>query len=64
MCVGIRPGIEKALNMAVCHLGNDDSEVLPMRTGSGSVGASAVGREESVSNAALGHLAHRLHWRS
>ena len=49
------PGIERALDMAVCHLGNDDSEVLPMRTGSDSVGASAVGREESVSNAALGH---------
>ena len=50
--------------LVVCNLGHDDSEVLPMRTGSDGVGVSAVGMGESIFDTALSCLAHRLHWHS
>ena len=45
--------------MVVCRLGDDDSKVLPLRTGSDGVGPSAVGMGESMFDIALGHLVHK-----
>ena len=46
--------------MVVCCLGSNDPEVLPMRTGSNDVGASAVETGESNFDSALKRSAHRL----
>ena len=43
LCAGSRHRIERSLNVVVCHLGDDDSKVLPLRTGSDGVGTSAIG---------------------
>ena len=45
----------------VGYIESNDPKVLPMRTGSDGVGASAAGTGESVSDIALSRLAHRLH---
>ena len=50
--------------MVVCCLGSNDPEVLPMRTGSNDVGASAVETGESNFDSALTRSAHRLYWYS
>ena len=47
--------------MVVCHLGDDDSKVLPLRMGSDGVGTSAVEMGEWTFDTALGRLVHRLH---
>ena len=45
----------------VYHLGAEDSEVLPVRTGINGVGASAVGTGESLCGTAPGRLVYGLH---
>ena len=47
--------------MVVCPLGAEDSKVLPMRTGTDGVGASAVGMGESPCGTTVGRLIHGLH---
>ena len=49
------------LNVVVCHLGDNDSKVLPLRTGSDGVGTSAIGTGESTFDTALSCLVHSLH---
>ena len=44
--------------MVVCHLGDDDPEVLSMRTGSDGVGATTVETGESASDATFGRVGH------
>ena len=44
---GYRPKIEGDNVAVVCHLGVEDSKVLPIRTDTHGVGASAIGGRES-----------------
>ena len=50
--------------MVVFRLGVEDPEVLPVRTGSSGVGASAVRTGESLCGTALDRLVYRWHWHS
>ena len=61
---GWRPGIAGDTAAVVRHLGAEDSKVLPVRTGTDGVGASAVGTGESLHGTALGRLVYGLHWHS
>ena len=45
----------------VCRLGAEDSKVLPARTGTNGVGASAIKTGDSLCGTALGRLVYRLH---
>ena len=50
--------------MVVCRLGDDEPEVLCVRTGSNGVGASAIRMGESLCGTAPGGLVYRWHWNS
>ena len=51
--VGSRPRIERGLNVVVCHLGDDNPDVLSVMRGSDDVGANTIRAGVSVHHSAL-----------